>query len=244
MELNLLAAALMLGLAGSFHCAGMCGPIALAMPLNTNSFISRINGAIRYNAGRAITYSIMGAIFGMISSGFSLAGFQKWISIGMGTLMILSAVLTFLSGKEILETKRFDFLLVKLKITLGKLLTVKSKKSLLAIGLLNGLLPCGLVYVALAGALAAGNLITSVLFMFIFGLGTLPMLFFISVAGNSVSVAIRRKMTRLIPVFVILVGTLYILRGLSLGIPYLSPSESKLKVAEKSKPQIHNCCTH
>ena len=244
MEANFIVAALTLGLIGSFHCVGMCGPIALAIPLNNQSWFTKTMGASLYNIGRAITYAIMGAIFGLVSKGFAIAGFQKWISILMGAIMVLSVLFPSLYKNRFdFDKKAFSFI-GKLKLKLGNLLRKKTYGSLFLIGLLNGLLPCGLVYMAIAGALATGSSVSGALFMFIFGIGTLPMLFAISILGNSISLKLRKKMTKLIPVAVMFIGVLFILRGLGLGIPYISPPDKKLQVPQKTEVKAKGACCH
>lgn len=239
MDVGIISSALMLGLIGSFHCAGMCGPIALAIPLNNKSALSKISGSIIYNIGRAITYALMGFVFGLLGKGLVLAGFQKWVAIIMGVIMVLSVLFPSLyKNKFDLNGKAFSFV-GKVKIKLGSLLRKKTLGSLLLIGLLNGLLPCGLVYMALAGAIATSSAVSGALFMFIFGLGTLPMLFLISILGNSLSVKFRTQMTKIIPAVVFFIGVLFILRGLGLGIPFISPPEKKLKVPEKMEMKMH-----
>jgi len=237
MEINFILTALTLGLLGSFHCVGMCGPIALAIPLNNRSWLSKTIGSLTYNIGRAITYAIMGALFGLISTGFQMAGFQKWVSVVMGIIMVVSVLFPSL------YKNRFDFeksafsMVGKLKIKLGALIRKRSYGSLFLIGILNGLLPCGLVYMAIAGALATGNSFSGALFMFLFGIGTLPMLFAISILGNTISLKLRKRMTKLIPVAVMFIGILFILRGLGLGIPFISPPDKKLQVPQKTEMQ-------
>ena len=113
-----------------------------------------------------------------------------------------------------------------------KLFNNKSSSSFFTIGLLNGFLPCGLVYIALAGALSAGDVLKGILFMVMFGFGTLPAMLVASVAGGFINIGIRKKMTRLIPVFTLVFAVIFILRGLNLGIPYVSP---KLAQPDKSK---------
>jgi sulfite exporter TauE/SafE len=141
-------------------------------------------------------------------------------------------------------TKKVFSFVGKVKLKLGSLLRKKTYSSLFFIGLLNGLLPCGLVYMAIAGALATGSSTSGALFMFIFGVGTLPMLFAISILGNSISLKLRRKMTKLIPVAVMFIGVLFILRGLGLGIPYISPPDKKLQVPQKTEMKIKGACCH
>jgi len=240
MDFGVIGSALMLGLIGSFHCAGMCGPIALAIPLNNNSWYSKTLGSLIYNIGRAITYAIMGFVFGLLGKGLVLAGFQKWVSIIMGIIMVLSVLFPSLYKNRFdLNGKAFSFV-GNLKIKLGNLLRKRSYSSLFLIGLLNGLLPCGLVYMALAGAIATSDALSGAMFMFIFGLGTLPMLFLISILGNSLSVKFRTKMTKVIPAVVFFIGVLFILRGLGLGIPFISPPEKKLHVPDKMEMKMHH----
>ena len=236
--------ALTLGLLGSFHCVGMCGPIALAIPLKTNSWLARISGGVLYNLGRAITYALMGAVFGLLGRGLVMSGFQQWVSVIMGAIMILSVITPSIYKNRFNAEKGLFSFVGKIKVSLGKLFAQRSYGSLFLIGLLNGLLPCGLVYFAIAGAIATGSSMNGSLFMFIFGLGTLPMLLAISLIGNLITLELRKKITRLIPYAIVFIGLLFILRGLSLGIPYLSPPEKAMtvpveQVQEEQKPA---CC--
>ncbi len=231
----ILLSALVLGLMGSFHCAGMCGPIAIALPLHGNSIPQKIFGGTLYNLGRTLTYGLMGAIFGLLGQGVEMIGFQQKISVVMGAIMIISVIFPSLFRNQYNMEKSWFSLVGKLKKSIGKLFSVRSFSSLFFIGLLNGLLPCGLVYMAIAGAIGTGELVLGSLYMIMFGLGTIPMMLSIAIAGNILSAAIRQKINRLIPVLVVVVGIFFILRGLSLGIPYLSPPREKIeKKFEKS----------
>lgn len=237
--------ALTLGLLGSFHCVGMCGPIALAIPLKTDSWLARIFGGILYNLGRAVTYAVMGAVFGLLGRGLVLSGFQQWISIIMGAIMILSVITPSIYKNRFNADKGIFSFVGKVKMSLGKLFTQRSYGSLLLIGLLNGLLPCGLVYFAIAGAIATGSAANGSLFMFIFGLGTLPMMLAISLIGNLITLELRKKVTKLIPYAIVFIGVLFILRGLSLGIPYLSPPEKAMTVpVEQTDEEAEPSCCH
>jgi len=237
--------ALTLGLLGSFHCVGMCDPIALAIPLKTNSWLAKIAGGALYNVGRAITYAIMGAFFGLLGKGLVMSGFQQWVSVIMGLIMILSIITPSIYKNRFNSNKGVFSFVGKVKLSLGKLFTQRSYTSLLLIGLLNGLLPCGLVYFAIAGAIATGSSISGSLFMFIFGLGTIPMLLAISLVGNIITLELRKKITRQLPYAIVFIGILFILRGLSLGIPYLSPPAKKLivpTVQTDKATQKPSCC--
>ena len=225
----ILFSALVLGLMGSFHCAGMCGPIAIALPLHGNTVPQKIFGGTLYNVGRTITYGIMGAIFGLLGQGIQMIGVQQKISVIMGVVMIISVLFPALFKTQYRMDKSMFSFVGKLKKRIGEMFSIRSFQSLFFIGMLNGLLPCGLVYMAIAGAIGTGNAAEGTLYMILFGLGTIPMLLTISLAGNIMSQAIRRKINKLIPVMVIVVGLLFILRGLSLGIPYLSPEKQKIE---------------
>jgi len=225
----ILLSALVLGLMGSFHCAGMCGPIAIALPLHGNTVPQKIFGGTLYNVGRTITYGIMGAIFGLLGQGIQMIGVQQKISVIMGAVMIISVLFPALFKNQYRMDKSMFSIVGKLKKRIGEMFSIRSFQSLFFIGMLNGLLPCGLVYMAIAGAIGTGNAAEGTLYMILFGLGTIPMLLTISLAGNIMSQAIRRKINKLIPVMVVVVGLLFILRGLSLGIPYLSPEKQKIE---------------
>jgi sulfite exporter TauE/SafE len=205
----------------------MCGPIAIAIPLSDRSWIARISGGLLYNTGRALTYALLGLIFGLAGMGLSLGGMQQWASIALGGIMILSVLAPRILRLGDAGRRIGDLAAGKLKALFGRLFRLRTFGSLLALGLLNGFLPCGLVYVALAGALVSGTAGSGALFMFLFGLGTLPMMLGISLAGNLLSSRFRARVSRIVPWFIIVLGLVFILRGMNLGIPYLSPELKK-----------------
>ena len=225
--------ALMIGLVGSLHCIGMCGPIAIALPLGRNSWWHRTLGGLTYNAGRILTYGLLGGLFGLLGQGIEMAGLQRWASIVIGATMILSVLFPALfKGKIKLEQFLFGYA-GRMVGKFRKLFAINSFPSLFLIGLLNGLLPCGLVYVAVAGALNTNSVAGGVSFMMIFGLGTLPVMLAIPLLGNLIGAGFRKKYRYLLSVLVVVLGILFILRGLSLGIPYVSPPQKMLKPHEK-----------
>lgn len=242
--MTILLSALVLGLMGSFHCAGMCGPIAIALPLHGNTILEKTFGGALYNIGRTITYGIMGALFGLLGQGVEMLGFQQKISVVMGALMIISVLFPALFKNKSKLGKGWSRFVGSLKRAIGKMFSIRSFSSLFFIGLLNGLLPCGLVYMAIAGAIGTGNVAQGSLYMILFGLGTIPMMLAISLAGNIMSQAVRRKINKLIPVLVIVVGLLFILRGLSLGIPFLSPPKQKIEQKFEKSLQEESASLH
>ncbi len=227
-----LITAFLTGLLGSFHCVGMCGPIALALPTIGNSIQKKILSRLLYNFGRIITYSVLGLLFGTFGLGLKLAGLQQSISIDAGALIIITVLL---SGK--LSNKfSFNFFSGNL---IGKLFQQKTYLSMFSVGLLNGLLPCGFVYIALIASVATQDALQGTLFMIFFGLGTLPMMFSVSMVGQFLSIKIRSRINKFTPAFAILIACIFILRGMNLGVPYLSPkiSNDQTIVKECCKPR-------
>lgn len=209
----------LLGLVGSLHCVGMCGPLALALPVTGKSFKSFLAGRLVYNFGRITTYAMLGAIFGLIGKSFALAGFQRWISIAAGSVILIALFSSsrLAVGRPILHT------IASLKSGFSKLLQRRTLGSLGLLGLLNGLLPCGLVYAACAVSASSGGFISGIQSMLLFGLGTTPVMLGAGLAGKKFQFAFAFKAPKLVPATLALVAGLLIVRGLSLGIPYLSP---------------------
>ena len=234
--LQLFFVAFTIGIVGSFHCVGMCGPLALALPLSNNSFGAKFLGAFMYNIGRIVTYTVFGLIFGLIGQTAALFNFQQWLSIGTGVLILFFIIMPKKYKIQSAASGYSNAFFTRIRMKLGRLFTQKNKSSLFVIGLLNGLLPCGLVYMATAGAIAAGDVGSSMLFMAAFGLGTLPIMWGVAFFGNYIGVSFRQKIRRVYPYMMTLMACLLILRGMGLGIPYVSP---KMNVA---KTEVHGCC--
>lgn len=211
--------AFVLGLAGSLHCAGMCGPLALALPRAGNGLPSLLLGRVGYNFGRVITYCALGVVFGLAGKTLVLAGVQRWVSIALGVALLAGLV----TSRKLALWRPVLVLVEQLKSRLSALLRRRSLAALIMLGMLNGLLPCGLVYVTCAGATATGGILAGAQYMAAFGAGTVPMMLAISLSGKLVPMVWRLHLHKAIPVSVFLLATLLILRGLSLGIPYVSP---------------------
>jgi hypothetical protein len=220
-----------LGLLGSFHCAGMCGPLALALPAIGNSRSSFVLGRLAYNFGRLATYSLLGLLAGLAGHALLLAGIQRWLSIGLG-LALLAGLLT---SRRLAFSRPATALVAQLKSRMSGLLRRRALSSLALLGLLNGLLPCGLVYIACTTAAVAGTPLDGLVSMAAFGLGTFPMLLAISLSGRLVPISLRLRLVKAVPFAVCGLAALLILRGLSLGIPFLSPEFSLTGAA---------CCHH
>lgn len=224
-----------MGIVGSLHCVGMCGPIALGLAGSFERKSERLRNIVLYNTGRALSYSSMGIVLGLIGNRFALAGFQQTLSIVAGSLIIIMFLMHYSFKKNTILFKAWNLRIQK---RLGELLSrPKTIWYHLEVGIINAWLPCGLVYLALATALASANAWYGAIFMFLFGLGTTPLMASLMLAGNYFSISLRTKITRLIPVFILASASLLILRGMNLGIPYVSPSVDV----------VHNCvskCCH
>lgn len=219
-------AAFFIGLVGSLHCIGMCGPIVIALPVPDSSNLSFFTGRILYNIGRVITYSFLGAVLGLVGSKIALAGAQQVVSITLGVIIIIAVLLPQRYKNFFAQHPWIQKLAEPLKANIGVLFKKGTFSAMFLIGVLNGFLPCGLVYVALAGAIASGDAISGAAVMILFGLGTVPAMFAASVFGKFINVGIRTKIRKAVPALAILLGTIFIMRGMNLGIPYLSPELS------------------
>ncbi|ADQ82646.1 sulfite exporter TauE/SafE family protein [Riemerella anatipestifer] len=244
MEITLIIAALTLGFTTGLHCIGMCGPIALSLGLSRKKQVNFHLQNITYQLGRIFTYSILGILLGLIGEGFQLAGVQGWLTIFAGIILIIMALFSFGNGDFASKIPFLSKFLLKIKLNLGKLLSKTDYSSRFLTGVLNGFLPCGMVYVALAASLAAGGAIQGGLFMMLFGLGTFPFMFITVLLGNMLNIATRNKILKIMPVVMLILGGLFILRGLELGIPYLSPKKEALSIENKMSPENkgHHSC--
>lgn len=211
--------ALVLGVVGGLHCAGMCGPLALVLPVPPGGRARFLAGRLLYNLGRIVTYAGLGLVFGLVGRTLLLAGLQRWLSIGLGLMLVVG----LFASRRLAMARPVTIVVARLQRAMAGFLRQRSLAALGVLGLLNGLLPCGLVYVACLAAAATGHLVTAVLYMVAFGLGTVPIMLAMSLSGQLLSPVLRQRLIRLIPVTVVMLASLLILRGLGLGIPYLSP---------------------
>lgn len=212
-----------LGFIGSFHCVGMCGPIAMALPVTSKSSWVFVANRLTYNLGRISTYSLIGLLFGLLGLGFALAGIQKSVSVGLGILVILAALLPAASTYWFNPSGKLSMGVRWLKQKMQLQFRKRGYLSTFTIGLLNGLLPCGLVYLAAAAAVLNNTPWEGAVYMAAFGAGTLPAMLIVIFAGNFLGLNFRNSIRKAMPVVSVMIGILLIVRGLELGIPYMSP---------------------
>ena len=215
--------AFIVGLAGSLHCIGMCGPIAVALPVGQVSRGRHFLGRAAYNTGRILTYAIMGLGAGLIGRALFASGYQQVLSISLGILILLAVILPSRFGAVLTGAKLHARLFGPAKRLWHRLFNKNTISALFAVGLLNGFLPCGLVYVALAGAATTGTPLLGALYMAVFGIGTFPVMLAMSLLGRLFGSGVRNRLRRVVPIGAVILGLLFVLRGMSLGIPYVSP---------------------
>lgn len=226
----MLLSALIFGILGSFHCVGMCGPIAFMLPVSRENSFKKFLQVLLYHTGRLMAYSIIGLAFGVLGKSLDLFGFQQQLSIAAGILMIAVIVLPNKTFRKYNFSRPMYKVVGKVKSSLGSALKKKTPDTFFTIGFLNGFLPCGLVYMAAFGAIASGSIVQGSLYMVLFGVGTIPLMTTAVYFSGMLNGMIKRKMQKMIPVFVVLIGLLFIIRGMGLGIPYLSPAPATAMV--------------
>ena len=213
--------AFMIGLLGSVHCVGMCGPLAFGVPSLRSGWFYLVLDKLLYQSGRIISYCILGVLIGLLGRQIWLAGLQQGVSILSGVLIILAALSRIfkfsLSNSSSLLLKPFNAMFSY---------ALQHRANHLIIGLINGFLPCGFVYLAMAGALNTGAVPSAISYMFWFGLGTTPLMFIAAVSVGFTSALFRKRINQLIPFLMLFLGCWFMLRGLELNIPYLSPPKA------------------
>jgi sulfite exporter TauE/SafE len=221
------------GFLGSLHCIGMCGPIVLALPVGTQGMFRYTVGRLLYNFGRVVTYSLMGGFLGLIGAGLSLAILQRNISIIAGGAILVVFLAQRISRGTLHIPSAFGRLLPRIQGRIASLLKNNTLPPLFFLGLLNGLLPCGFVYLAITAAAVTADVTRGMIFMAGFGFGTMPAMVGLSFFPRLISPGLRSRISRVLPAFTVFIGVLLIVRGLNLGIPFISP-----KLSSGSTPQM------
>ncbi len=206
------AVALTLGLAGGLHCAGMCGPIAIT-----------VGRSYTYLVGRLVTYGILGFLLGLGANIATLGKYEQAVSIVAGMLMVLVASMQILGKKNLIPSAPILRLTEPIRVAFQKLMKQRTQLALFGLGMLNGLLPCGLVVSALFGAAGTTSATTGALFMIVFGIGTMPVMATMNFSGDWLLRHLPRRFSILLPIVALVLGTIVVVRGMGLGIPYLSP---------------------
>jgi sulfite exporter TauE/SafE len=194
------------------------------LPVDRTNSLKKIFQITLYHFGRLLAYSLIGLVFGIVGKSLYIFGLQQQLSIAIGILMIIVVLIPYKTFNKYNFSKPLYKIIGKVKSALGKELKKKTPDTFLTIGFLNGFLPCGLVYMAVFAAIATGSLLDGSLYMVLFGLGTIPLMTTAIYISRFLKGSVRQHIQKAIPVFVIIIGALFILRGLGLGIPYISPA--------------------
>lgn len=231
-------AAFLTGLIGSLHCLGMCGPIALSLPGLEEKGWKYFLGRLLYNFGRLLTYSILGGIVALLGVAAALFDIQRWFSLGLGILLLLLALREYgIFGKGI--RSQDNLMSRSWRQGMGRLMRIRGLMGLFLIGLMNGILPCGLVYAGLFLAANSDAWWVGSVKMALFGLGTLPLMLTVSWSGKWLTGWLRTRSRLVMPMLMTFLGLLFLVRGMALGIPYLSP---RMEVGSKPGTVKMSCC--
>ena len=215
----MLYTAFIMGLFGSLHCVGMCGPIAMALPTGDGTRIGMVSKLLLYNFGRTVTYVFLGILIGLLGEGLFLAGMQKWLSIVLGVSLLAVTFFSINVENKLMQSAVWGKFFLFVKLLLSKLIKKDSASTLFRTGIVNGFLPCGLVYMAIVGAVSMGDLWNSAVYMLLFGLGTIPLMLLTAVTGQLAGLRLRNSIKKLFPAFVMVVARLLIYRGIRFDLP-------------------------
>jgi sulfite exporter TauE/SafE len=221
------------GLLGSLHCVGMCGPLALAMPFGQKR--DRLLRVLVYNGGRILTYTALGALMGLLGQGIFLVGLQSWLTLALGVLLIAAGLFSIQLEFNLWSLPVLSRWYLQLKSAFARLISKTGYQALFGLGLLNGLLPCGLVYLALAGALTTAGWQSGVSYMFAFGVGTLPLMLAVTLIGKFSGRTVQRYLRKAYPVVLTLMGGFLVWRALQFQLP----SSFSLWEALNNAPMCH-----
>lgn len=222
--------AISMGLISSFHCVGMCGPIALALPVHKHTRAQQVVGVLAYNAGRALTYAMFGMVIGTLGASLAWLGALRYASIAVGVAML--AYVFWPSGLEhrlhmpLFWQKIVGFLRQRMVTYLKK----TDLSGMLLLGMLNGAIPCGMVYMALLSSVATGNVWGGAIFMVLFGLGTMPAMLALGIAKQQFTPALRTRIRKLTPVLVAIAGIWLVARGVMTSPPGPSGSAESITI--------------
>jgi sulfite exporter TauE/SafE len=211
--------ALTMGFMSSFHCIGMCGPIAMALPVQGGNRWRQFTALIVYNSGRILTYAAQGAVIGLFGASVAFMGYLKYLSIFAGALMLAYIIWPKRLNAAMHVPLFWQKTVGRIRSNMSKMIRNNHLKGRLILGLLNGLLPCGLVYLALISSVATGSFTDGAIYMLLFGLGTFPAMMVVGIFKNTLTPALRGRIHSIIPIFVAIAGIWLILRGVYVEVP-------------------------
>lgn len=203
--------ALVIGFLGSLHCAGMCSPLAMAVTnLGKPVFMNRFT----YNGGRITSYGIQGIVAASVGTLFEFTGLQTVFSISLGLLLIIAGFAGITRFHIPILSTGIQKLTTFIKLRLGDFIKRKTKLSLFITGMLNGLLPCGLTYIALTYCLTITDPADGLIYMLAFGSGTLPVMLGLTTVMQTLMYKFNFSFRKLTTVTMVVLGIMLITRSL------------------------------
>ncbi len=218
--LTLLGIGFLIGITGSMHCIGMCGPLAIL--IGSDRFNSTLVDSILYHTGRITSYLLIGILVGLIGISIGFLRLEQYFSVLLGIILLLITTMGMKIGT--IQSSFFVQRMNQINEFIRKM--IANNLGFLPMyfkGMMNGFLPCGLVLVAISTSAGLSSLTDSLLMMLGFGIGTFPLMLFVSLSHQLINSRIRRIFSKMAPAVSIIMACLLILRGLNLGVPYLSP---------------------
>jgi sulfite exporter TauE/SafE len=217
--------ALSMGLMSSFHCIGMCGPIALALPIQKGNRWQQFSALVIYNSGRAVTYGLLGLLIGSIGSSIAWIGYFRYLSVFAGLLMLGYVFWPAFLDRYFNAPVFWQKAVHAVRTQMGEMLRSRKMHGWLMLGVLNGLLPCGMVYLALISSVATGSWAGSGIYMLLFGIGTWPMMMAVGFFKQWLTPSLRSGMRRITPVVLAAAGIWLVARGIMIQYPTGQPTD-------------------
>lgn len=220
-----------IGIFTSLHCVGMCGGIMLSQTFSFhgNNRFSKFLPAILYNSGRVISYTILGGVIGAIGSVFSLSPYTK------AFIMALAGIFMIIMGLNFFGIKFLRGILSPVHIK-----GIKGSKTPFIIGLLNGFMPCGPLQAMQLYALSTGSFIKGALSMFVFSLGTIPIMLTLGIISSLINKNSSQKMFKYSGIFVMVLGFIMLSRSFALAGININPLKYTTQNTKASVSQIEN----
>jgi len=213
--------AFLIGLAGSVHCVGMCGPLALAIPgASKDKGFTFFLRTIAYQISRISGYGVLGLIVGFFSQGMQITGIQPYFSLLSGIILLFLGFFGIIP--EVNAFSKYPIIQhfqVKINRIIGTVMTNEHFSTPFVLGFLNAMLPCGMIYIAMGTGLSSGNMSEAALYLISFGLGTLPLMFMMSLSGQFLSLQMRRSWQKTIPIIFMISGIILIYKGMNIDLP-------------------------
>jgi uncharacterized protein len=212
--------AISIGFLGSIHCIGMCGPLAMGVSsFYPQSRWIQFSKMLSYNMGRIGTYAFLGLLLGIIGKALIMTEVQKFVSILSGVFLIVLFLLSLDTEQFLSKFQGYKNYLKRYNQWFAQMMNQFKTVPPFILGAINGLLPCGLVYLAMLGAMTSGGIEQGVLFMSLFGLGTLPAMMITVLFGRELLNLSNLRLRRLIPWLQMCLGIYLIYRGIVVDMP-------------------------